>query len=152
MLDRRFLSTRVLAVSRPMLGALAVVATSACASVQGRAQSMCFPDTADYSIAQRDWVVDVVTASDTAGARRRSVYNLPAVAASEVAMVTEHTACMQAAQVMAAQYNRQVYPVVLIRIGTGRYFVYDGEPVAGLVPTLVLDQNFAVLEKLVSRP
>jgi hypothetical protein len=81
----------------------------------------------------------------------RREFSLPAVAETEVTMVNIPSACAQAAQVMATEYSRQQYPVVLIRVGPERYFVYDGQPVAGLVPKLILDQNFAVLEKLVSK-
>jgi hypothetical protein len=148
------LDYRSLTVYLGFLFALAVLGSSACASVRVHAQSMCLPDTADYSLTQRDWVVEVVTGTDTLSARMRNAYNLPAVTALDVIIVTDPTACSQAAQVMAAQYNRQQYPVMLIRAGAQRYVVHDGQPLApgGYLPTLVLDQHFAVLEKLVARP
>ncbi len=113
---------------------------------------MCRPDTAGYSLAQRDWVVEVVTGLDTVNARLRAAYNLQAVPASDVTIVRDKKLCSRAAQVMATQYNREQHPVVLIRTGTQRYVVHDGQPSGGLLPTLVLDQKVAVLEKLVMKP
>ncbi len=154
MLYHRPLNARLPERGRCMLLALSLVVTSACASVRVHAptQSMCLPDTADYSLSYRDWLVEVVTGTDTASAASRRELDLPAGPASEVAIIRDKKLCATAAQVMAAQYNRPEYPVVLIRVGTRRYFVYDGETVSGVLAAIVVDQNFAVRRNLVTPP
>jgi hypothetical protein len=156
-LDHRSIAVRPLRAGQHILLMVATVAlSSACASLplRGQTGSMCRPDTADYSLSQCDWVVEVVTGTDTLNARLRGAYNLQAVPASEVTIVTDAEACSRAAQVMATANGRQQYPVLLIRAGADRYVVHDGIPITpnGYLPTIVLDQNFTVLKKLAARP
>jgi hypothetical protein len=126
-----------------------------CASVRlhGQSGSMCQPDTADYGLSQLDRVTEIVTATDSLNTRLRAAYNLQPVPEAAVSIVTDAAACAQAAQVMATKFNRPLYPVWLIRAGSNRYVVNDGVPVTSAsshtyLASLVLDQNFAVLETI----
>ena len=98
-----------------------------------RAQSYtCLPDTAERAVIEHDFVVDLVTGTDTA---TRNAYKLPSVSASKVSVVTTASVCRQA----GAAYNATVAngrpPVsrtlVVIKVGTTRYVVFDPSEHAG---------------------
>src|SRR5438876_117556 len=92
-----------------------------------RAQTYtCLQDTAEQAVLAHDFVVSVVTGSDSA---TRNAYKLPSVAASQVSVVTTSSTCNKA----GAAYNGVVAygrtptsrTLVVIKVGSTRYVVLD---------------------------
>jgi len=103
----------------------------------GEAQTYtCLPDTAEKTQILRDDIVSLVTATDSETVATRSAYQLPAVAASKVTVVTTASVCRKA----GAAYHAAVTPpgtppiartLVVIKVGTTRYVVLDPTERAG---------------------
>jgi len=137
----------LLARSLPFVfGAVAFLAPGA------KAQTYkCLPDTAEQSEVLRDYVVDLVTGTDSGIVTNRRLYHLPAVAKSKVTVVTTSSVCSQA----GAAYHRAVTapgtpPVsrtlVVIKVGTTRYVVLDPNHRNGeFESNLVFDTHWTLL-------
>lgn len=90
----------------------------------------CLPDTATQAQILRDYVVGVVTGTDSISAATRTAYHLPAVAASKVTVVTTASVCRQAGDAYHAAITDPGTPVVprtlvVIKVSTSRYLVLD---------------------------
>ncbi len=121
-------------VTRTLLFASLTLAGSAWVA---RAQTYtCLPNTAEETQVLYNAVVSIVTGTDSLAAATRSAYQLPAVAASNVSVVTTSSTCTQA----GAAYHAAVTPpgtpavsrtLVVIKVGSTRYVVVDPNQRAG---------------------
>src|SRR5687767_6690880 len=91
LLDHFVVLDSATAARRALVIAAVLVLTSSCASIpaQGQAGTMCQPATQDAGLTRLDWITAIVTAADTVNQRLRVAYDLLAVPASEVAIVTD---------------------------------------------------------------
>lgn len=113
--------------------ALVLVVSPALASAQAYT---CLPDTATNAKVLFDAVVAIVTGTSTQADSTRMAYNLPAVTASKVSVVTTSSVCTQAG---AAYHTAVAAPgtppvsrtLVVIKIGTTRYVVSDPTETGG---------------------
>ena len=100
----------------------------------GSAQTYtCLPDTTHvlYYYIRR-----LVTGTDSASVATRNVYQLPAVSASKVTVVTTASACQQAGDAYHAAVTPPGTPavsrtLVVIKVGTTRYVVADPNEIRG---------------------
>ncbi len=96
----------------------------------------CLLDTAQASRVLYNAVVSIVTGTDSQAVLTRSAYQLPAVAASKVSVVTGATVCKQAGNAYHAAVTPPGTPpvsrtLVVIKVGTTRYVVVDPNQRAG---------------------
>lgn len=97
----------------------------------GSAQAYtCLPDTAEAAELLRNYVVDLVTGTDSATIATRERSELPAVSASKVTVVTTTSVCNAAGDA----YHTAVTPpgtspvsrtLAVVKVGTTRYVVLD---------------------------
>jgi hypothetical protein len=100
----------------------------------------------------RDYVVTLVTGTDTGTVADRISYDLPSTTANKVTVVGTGTVCSQA----GAAYHLAVRPtgtppisrtLIVLKIGTTRYVVTDGAERRGeFTPTVVFDKNWVHLK------
>lgn len=96
----------------------------------------CLPDTATDAQVLFDAVVSIVTGTTAQADSTRAAYNLPAVTASKVSIVTTSSLCAAAG---AAYHTAVAAPgtppvsrtLVVIKIGTTRYVVSDPTETGG---------------------
>ena len=107
------------------------VALLAALPVRPEAQTYtCLPDTATQVQILRDYLVGVVTGTDSTSVATRTAYHLPAVAASKITVVTSASVCHQAGDAYHAAITDPGTPagsrtLVVIKVSTSRYVVLD---------------------------
>lgn len=126
-----------------------VLATLAvCAPAASGQTYTCLRDTAEHTEVLRDYVVSLVTATDSATIAIRNRYNLPAVAASKVTVVTSGSVCNQAGAAYHAAVTNPGTPaisrtLVVLKVSTTRYVVLDPNQHAGeFALHVVFDKNW----------
>jgi hypothetical protein len=96
----------------------------------------CLPANAERAQVLYNAVVSIVTGTDSQAVLTRNAYQLPAVAASKVSVVTTASVCRQA----GVAYHTAVTPpgtpeisrtLVVIKVGTTRYVVLDPKQLTG---------------------
>jgi hypothetical protein len=110
----------------------------------------CEPATSPHTLALQDYVTRL-TGADPALVQKRGAYQLPAVTASQIQVIKTKSTCQQAAQA----YNKAVRgdsapqisrSVVVIKVGTNRYFVLDPTEREGeFEVTVIFDSEFKPL-------
>jgi hypothetical protein len=100
----------------------------------------------------RNYVVELVTATDTGTVADRVFYDLPTTTANRVTVIGTGRVCSQA----GAAYHRAVRPagtpaisrtLIVLKIGTTRYVVCDMDEVRGeFTPTVVFDKNWVEIK------
>jgi hypothetical protein len=103
-------------------------------------------------IVVRDYVVNLVTATDTGTVADRVFYDLPSTTANKVTVVGTGSVCSQA----GAAYHQAVRPagtpaisrtLIVLKIGATRYVVCDTDEVRGeFTPTVVFDKNWVQIK------
>jgi hypothetical protein len=93
-----------------------------------------------------DAVVEIATKSGAAADSRRVVFNLPHVSLSEVAIVTDDSVCSAVSDARLAQRpsmdTRELRPVALVRVGSTRYVLWEGQVGAGRFILHVVDSSY----------
>ena len=123
--------------------ALALVAVNAQAQTY-----TCLPDTAEQAEVLRNYIVSLVTGTDSVTVAFRTRYNLPAVTASKVTVVTTGSVCTQAGGAYHAAVTQPGTPpssrtLVVIKVSTTRYVVLDPNEHAGeFALHVVFDKNW----------
>lgn len=112
----------------------------------------CLPASDSKVVGLRNYLVTLVTGSDSATVADRLFYDLPSTAANKVTVVASGTTCTQA----GGAYHLAVRPpgtpaisrtLQVIKIGTTRYVVRDAAELNGeLAPTIVFDKNWVRLK------
>ncbi len=103
----------------------------------GRAQTYtCLPDTAEQAQVLHDYIVSVVTGTDSETIALRNLYHLPAVDASKVTVVTTASVCKQAGAAYHTAVTTAGTPavsrtLVVVKVSTTRYIVLDPNQHAG---------------------
>jgi hypothetical protein len=126
--------------------AFATVALFA-ASVKAQTYT-CLPDTAEQSDVLRNYVVSLVTGTDSATVALRMRYTLPAVDASKVSVVTTSSVCNQAGAAYHIAVTQPGTPIVsrtlvVVKVSTTRYVVLDPNQHAGeFALHVVFDKNW----------
>ncbi len=117
--------------------------------VPGSAQTYtCLPDTAEAADVLRDYVVRLVTGTDSETVAIRNRYGLPVVAASKVAVVNTASTCKKAGDAYHAAVTPSGTPRVsrtlaVIKVGSTRYVVLDPNEKAGEFELhMVFDRNW----------
>ena len=111
---------------------------------------MCLLATDSLAINLRDYVVQLVTATDSASVVHRIRYRLPITTANKVSVQTAESTCSTAGAKYHAATSVPGSPaisrtLVVIRIGTTRFVVRDTEWAmggGGYSPTVVFDKNW----------
>jgi hypothetical protein len=112
----------------------------------------CASATSDYTIALRDYVIRLVTATtDTSLVAMRTTYHLPAVDSSKVSVVTNAKTCASA----AIAYNKAIHgpnapamsrTIIVLKISNTRYALLDPlERYGEYEINVITDANFVVL-------
>lgn len=134
---------RSLSAALCLLGAL---------STRTKAQTYtCLNDTSETTQALRDYIIRLVTGTDSATVATRSAYQLPAVAASKVSVVTTASICKKAGPAYLAAVNAPGTPqhsrtLVVIKVGTTRYVVVDPNELTGEFENhIIFDSNWNFL-------
>lgn len=123
--------------------ALALMAASAQAQTY-----TCLPDTAEQSEVLRNYIVSLVTGTDSGTVALRGRYNLPAVSASKVTVVTTGSVCTQAGGAYHAAVTQPGTPpssrtLVVVKVSTTRFVVLDPNEHAGeFALHVVFDKNW----------
>jgi hypothetical protein len=112
----------------------------------------CLPASDSTVIPIRDYVVKLVTGTDSATVADRIFYALPSTTANKVTVVGSGTVCSQA----GAAYHQAIRPLgtpaisrilVVIKVSTTRIVVRDwAEKNGEFVPTVVFDKNWVRLK------
>jgi hypothetical protein len=111
----------------------------------------CLPATDSLTIVDRDYIVELVTSSDTATVADRNRFHLPSTTASKVTVVSSGAACTSAG---AAYHTAVTAPgtlafsrtLTVIKVGTTRYVVRDvNQRVGEFNTTVVFDKNWVKL-------
>jgi hypothetical protein len=129
-----------------MLIAAALVGTLT-GSASGQTYT-CLPSSDSTVVTFRDYVVTLVTGTDSATVADRISYALPSAMANKVSVVATGSVCSQA----GAAYHLAVRPpgtppisrtLVVIKVSTTRYLVrHAGELNGEFAPTIVFDKNW----------
>jgi hypothetical protein len=80
------------------------------------------------------WITSIVTGTDSTSQAQRSAFNLPAVAASEVAYETDPTVCIAvvaAFRTAVSRHGGAAGGAWVLRVGTTRFIVFDGKQRTG---------------------
>lgn len=96
----------------------------------------------------RNHVSEVATGTDSASIETRTLWNIPAVADSQVAFVSDSAKCERAAHAHAVAANLDTTnppPVFLIRVGPTRYFAFNGQRVGEFMLYYLFDSAFVKL-------
>lgn len=110
----------------------------------------CRPASDSTAIVQRDYLVQLVTATDTGTVADRAAYNLPSTTANKVTVVGSGSVCNSA----GTAYHAVVRPgtpaisrtLTVIKIGSTRYVVGDPNELHGeFSTTIVFDTNWVSL-------
>ena len=111
----------------------------------------CLPNTAEEAEVLYNTIVSLVTGTDSLAVATRNAYQLPAVAASKVNVITTSSTCTRA----GAAYHAAVTPpgtpavsrtLVVIKVGTTRYVVVDPNQRAGrFMEHEVFDSHWTLL-------
>lgn len=137
-------------MSNPTFPALAAALWLLSAASSGsEAQTYtCLNETNEDTQVLRDQIISIVTGTDTLAVATRSAYQLPAVAASKVSVVTTASICKKA----GAAYHAAVTPpgtpeksrtLVVIKVSNTRYVVLDpNERVGEFGSHVVFDSNW----------
>jgi len=107
-----------------VLVALCVLA----ATTISHAQSTVCGGADDYAAAQLTRIRQLVAGTDSLSASVRDGYHLPAVAASDVQLVTDDSVCTAASNALRQTVGRTDMPPAttwVIEVGPDRYWVYD---------------------------
>jgi len=71
---------------------------------------------------------------------------------SEVSVVRDSVLCLRAAvarrDLIPVEHRKDLIPVILVRVGPQRYFLYDGEKVGEFREFAIFDSNFRYLHSL----
>jgi hypothetical protein len=106
-----------------------------------------------YATQIRDYLVSFVAGTDSASAASRVMWDLPQVADTSVAFVSDSTACELAARghTRATQSDTvNVSPVFVIRIGTARYVVFNLTRTGEFLTYVVLDALYKERKTVIS--
>src|SRR6266481_7278724 len=144
------LNARGCQVSKPALNFLGIALCLLCAlSSRARAQTYtCLSDTSETAQVLRDYIIRLVTGTDTATVRTRNAYQLPAVAASKVSVVTTASICRTAGPAYHAAVTPPGTPqhsrtLVLIKVSNTRYIVLDSNELTGEFENhIIFDSNW----------
>lgn len=111
----------------------------------------CLPSSDSLAINLRAYVVELVTATDSATVADRVLFNLPATTANKVSIETGSSTCSTA----AAKFHAAVRPpgtpavsrtLIVIKVSTTRYVVRDmNETFGEFSPTMIFDKNWVKL-------
>lgn len=113
----------------------------------------CLPDTAESASVLHDYLVGLVTGSDSASVATRTRYQLPVVVASKVTVETSSRTCNSAgAAYHAAETPSGTPPIsrtlVVVKVGNTRYVVLDPNHLVGEYDVnVVFDAGWAVLTR-----
>ena len=116
----------------------------------------CLPDTAESASLLRDYVVLLVTGSDTGSVATRDRYQLPATQASKVTVETSTNVCNNAgAAYHAAEDTAGTPPIsrtlVVVKVASSRYVVLNPGHLAGEYEVqIVFDSRWNVLCRFLS--
>lgn len=122
-----------------------------------QAQTYTCVDNTETALGLQEYIVRLVTATDTAIVSDRTLYQLPATSASTVVLVTKKNVCNSA----AAAYHDVLHPgeapisrqqLVVIRVGSSRYVVADPTDLgpSEFVAVMVFDNNWNLLANFTS--
>ncbi len=91
----------------------------------------------------------VASGADSVSARLRTAFHLPAVGTDQVTLVATDSICALAAAAFFGSFssdNGTARPVWVLKVGTSRYIVFDGQhQVGGRDIQVVLDEDFNYL-------
>lgn len=116
----------------------------------------CQPATSEMSLGLCDYMIRLVTATDTALVAHRTLYQLPVVDASKVSIVTTAKVCKDAGNAYENEVNLSGTPsasrsMVVVKVGTTRYAIVDPAQRAGEYQLyMITDQNFVILARFAS--
>jgi len=116
----------------------------------------CRSATSAQALAMQDYMVRLVTGSDSASVATRTAYQLPSLAASKVSVVTNTNTCKSAGTAYEKALNPSGTPavsrsMVVIQIGTTRYGILDPNEKNGEYEVnMITDNKFVVLAKFSS--
>lgn len=123
----------------------------------GKAQTYtCRSATAAATLAMQDYVVRLVTGTDSETVATRTRYQLPVVDSSKVSIVTTIKTCQSAGAAFEKAVNPPGTPavsrsMVVIKVSNSRYVIVDpDERVGEYEANVVTDANFNVLAKFTS--
>jgi hypothetical protein len=93
------------------------------------------------------YMVELVTATDSAGVWRRGILGLPKLPNTAVFLVTDETICTAAAQAYARHALSSPItpvPVFVVRVGPTRYYVYSPDVKGGeFSAQVILSETFS---------
>src|SRR6266480_1150348 len=127
-----------------------LIAAGASSAAQAQTYT-CLPDTAEDTQVLYSAVLSIVTGTDSQAVLTRTAYQLPAVVASKVSVVTGATVCKQAGNAYHAAVTPPGTPpvsrtLVVIKVGTTRYVVLDPNQLNGeFRSNIVFDSKWKVL-------
>ena len=116
----------------------------------------CRSATSAETLAMQDYMVRLVTGSDSVTVATRTAYQLPSLAASKVSVVTNTNTCKSAGVAYEKAINPSGTPavsrsMVVIQIGTTRYGILDPNEKNGEYEiNMIIDNKFVVLAKFSS--
>ena len=98
------------------------------------------------------YVTSLLGATDAGAVRLKQSAGLMGVAPSEVEVVRDSALCHRAAVArrdpMPVEHRGSLIPVILVRAGTHRYFLYDGGSVGEFRELAIFDSEFNYLHSL----
>ena len=116
---------------------LAFVAASAILAGNVSAQSTCAPND-DASVNFRDFAVQVVTATDSAGSAERDSLQLPVASESQVQLITDSRTCRTAGDKLRTAFPVLTTAPEAVRVlKINSVYVVEGPPAANMERRLV---------------
>jgi hypothetical protein len=132
---------------------LAAVVVGGSATIASGQKYTCLTGSDFYATHTRDYIVSIVTSTDTAMANTRNLYQLPAAAASKVTIVSNSTTCHKAGAAYNAAENATPpisRTLAVIRIGSTRFVVLDPNQMAGeFQVTVIFDSKWNYLASFI---
>jgi hypothetical protein len=128
-----------------LFGALSVLP----AKMQGQTNVGCVSATDTYAPIYRDGYGGMVSRTDQASVKTRSLFGLPTIADAQVTIVSDTTICRIASAAYDSVFSHSAaaeQPLVL-KIGSAQYVVVKGLEKKGGRANVLFNQNFTVAEK-----